>query len=206
MSEYLTVSQYAALIGVSEKTARKRITRGDVEADRVALPGGGWAWHVYPERLEAVGNRLEVQNECESDQTNERLESVTEAVGTLPTAKLPTVPTEATTALLAEKDARIADLRAQIDAWRLQAEASNRTASETAAALREALKAMPKALPGENTPDAEKTTRYNAPQGAQTAPGDQTPAAQKQGARRGKKPRKIRPWQKAIMRVIKVKL
>ncbi len=194
--ESLTVSQYAALIGVSEKTARKRITRGDVKAERVPLDGGGWSWHVYPERLEAVGSRLEVKGESESTQNSERLEGAPVAVGTVPTARVPTVPTAA---LLAEKDARISDLRAQVEAWRLQAEAANRTAAETSAALREALKAMPKALPGENT------TRYDAPQATQTAPGDVAPAAQKQAAQRGTKPRKLTAWQRIGARILGIR-
>lgn len=49
-------------------------------------------------------------------------------------------------------------LKGQIDAWRLQAEAANRTASETAAALRKALEALPKELP----PAATETPQISA--------------------------------------------
>jgi hypothetical protein len=196
--EYLTVSQYAALIGVSEKTARKRISRGDVKAERVALPGGGWAWHVYPERLEAVGNRLEVQNESESVPTNERLESVTVAVGTLPTAKVPTVPTDAMAERLAQSREEILFLRGLI-------EQRDRDAAELRAALRKALEAMPKALQEGSTPNAENIGRENALQAKIIAVGDVAPVAQKQSVSRGTKPRKLTAWQRIGGRILGIR-
>ncbi len=62
----LSVTEAAALAGVSEKTLRKRIACGEVQAKRETLAGGGWAWRVAadsietPERLEA--KRLEDSN------------------------------------------------------------------------------------------------------------------------------------------------
>ncbi len=198
MSDYLTVSQYAALIGVSEKTARKRITRGDVKAERAALPGGGWAWHVYPERLEAVGSRLEGQNESESAQTNERLESVAVAVGSVPTAKLPTVPTDAMVERLAQSREEILFLRGLV-------EQHQRSDAELRAALRKALEAMPKALPEASTPLAEKTGREDAPQAPIIRSGDVAPAPQNQSAQRGAKPRKLTAWQRIGARILGIR-
>jgi hypothetical protein len=189
-SEYLTVSQYAALIGVSEKTARKRITRGDVKAERVALPGGGWSWHVYPERLEAVGNRLEVQSESESVQINERLESAPVAVGRVPTAKVPTVPTDAMAELLAQSREEILFLRGLV-------EQRDRDAAELRAALREALKAMPKAITAGN-----ESAPIEAAQGTQSTQAKQTTPPPVIGSQRGAQARVLRPWQRAIMRMI----
>jgi hypothetical protein len=62
--------------------------------------------------------------------------------------------------LLLEKDARIIDLRAQIDAQRLQIEAANRATAEAHAALREALKMSNRALmePGQSTLEAVSST------------------------------------------------
>jgi Fic family protein len=192
--EFLTVSQYAALIGVSEKTARKRITRGDVKAERAALPGGGWSWRVYPERLEAVGNRLEVQSESESAQAHERLESAPVAVGSAPTTKAPTVPTDATAReLLAQSREEILFLRGLV-------EQRDRDAAELRAALREALKAMPKAITAGN-----ESAAIEAAQGAQSTQANQTGASAKQSPQNSTQ-RKIRPWQKVIMRMINVKL
>jgi hypothetical protein len=194
MPEYLTVSQYAALIGVSEKTARKRITRGDVKAERVPMASGGSAWHVFPDRLEAVGNRLEVQNESESAQNSERLEAVG-TVGTLPVGSVPTAETGEVLALLKSENEY---LKAQIDAWRLQAEAANRTAAEASAALREALKSLPKALPDASTPNAENASRENATGRAQTIePAQPTRSTPNVAQRRPQ--REMRPLWKVIL-------
>jgi hypothetical protein len=198
MSDYLTVSQYAALIGVSEKTARKRISRGDVKAEHVALPSGGWAWHVYPERLEAVGNRLEAQNESESVPTNERLESVTVAVGSVPTVKVPTVPTDAMAERLAQSREEILFLRGLV-------EQRDRDAAELRASLRKALEAMPKALQEGSTPSAENIGREDAPQATQTAPGDVAPVAQKQSVQRGAHRRKLTAWQRIGARILGIR-
>lgn len=54
--EALTVTGAARVIGVSEKTVRKRIAAGAIEAEKVTLAGGGWAWRVNPERLETPGS------------------------------------------------------------------------------------------------------------------------------------------------------
>jgi hypothetical protein len=193
MSDYLTVSQYAALIGVSEKTARKRITRGDVKAERVALPGGGWSWHVYPERLEAVGNRLEVQSESESDQTNERLESVTVAVGTLPTAKVPTVPTDAMAELLVQSREEILFLRGLV-------EQRDRDAAELRAALRSALNAMPKAITAGN-----ESTPIEASQARGSTPDDQTGASAKQSPQNGTQRKTLTAWQRVAARILGIR-
>lgn len=70
---------------------------------------------------------------------------------------------EIVTALMAEKDARIADLQAQIEAQRLQIEAANRNAAEANAALREALKMSHRALnEGSHTPVTQPS--QSAPQ------------------------------------------
>jgi len=47
--EWLTVSQAAAALGISEKTLRKRIHAGEVKGEKAALEGGGMAWRVYLE-------------------------------------------------------------------------------------------------------------------------------------------------------------
>ena len=67
--EWLTVTEAAARLGVSEKTLRKRIKSGQIEAQKVTLPAGGVAWRVTADalngavgplpRLEAVGRTIE---------------------------------------------------------------------------------------------------------------------------------------------------
>jgi excisionase family DNA binding protein len=80
-------------------------------------------------------------------------------------------------------------------------EARERDAAELRSSLREALKAMPKALTAGN--ESASIEAATAPEHAQV---NQTPAAQKQAAPRGTRARKLTAWQRAIMRMIKVKL
>ena len=209
---WLTVAQAAAQLGVSEKTVRKRIANGGVKAEHVTLPAGGWAWRVDASRLEAVGSVREAVGRREGSVT-EHLEAVTvekasvrENVPTasnrateLPTAPLPSVPSDAPIELwrelLAEKEARIIDLRTQL-------EAANRTAAEAHAALREALKLGARALP-EST---QASSTRNSGDGAQSAPQRQdAPGVSEGGARpnvrRKAAEREMRPLWKLILGV-----
>ena len=58
----LSVTEAAAIAGVSEKTLRKRIKNGEVTATKEKLAGGGWAWRVArgsietPERVGTLGS------------------------------------------------------------------------------------------------------------------------------------------------------
>jgi excisionase family DNA binding protein len=212
MSDYLTVSQAAARLGISERTLRKRIKAGEVEAEKRAIDGGGVAWHVQLSH-DRAGSEPEVErkNEPEAERKPFESESASERkrngseVENAPEFSEPRAGSGTEAGLIDQLRDENAFLRAQIDAWRLQAEAANRTAAEASAALREALKALPKALPGENTPDAEKTTRYDAPQATQTAPGDVAPVAQKQSVQRGTKTRKLTAWQRVAARILGIR-
>jgi hypothetical protein len=211
MTEPLTINQAAARLGISSRAVQKRCANGTLAARRVSTPAGE-RWEVeaanLPANLDASRARTDEPKGREprepdaalNSESGRALDANRQAIGREPDAN--------TRELIAEKDARIADLRAQIDAWRLQAEAANRTAAEASAALREALKAMPKALP-----DGEKlgqvgtvsATRENAPQAPIIAPGDISPTAQKQGAQRGAKPRKLTAWQRIGGRILGIR-
>jgi excisionase family DNA binding protein len=99
-AEWLTVSQAAALVGVSEKTLRKRIARGDIVAERVTLPAGGWAWRVDANRLESVGNFYPREGSVREFVGNvtERDGSESESVTVENSQNIPTAPTDIPTA------------------------------------------------------------------------------------------------------------
>jgi excisionase family DNA binding protein len=212
MPEYLTVSQAAARLGISERTLRKRIKSGEVEAEKRPLDGGGVAWHVHLS-IERAGSEPEAERKNEPEARRKSFESESASERKRTGSEPETAPEVSDTRAGSEPEAGLIDqlrdentfLRSQIDAWRLQAEAANRTAAETSAALREALKAMPKGLPSGSTPDAEKQGRENAPQATQTAPDDVTPTAQKQAAQRGTKPRKLTAWQRIGARLLGIR-
>lgn len=162
---WLSVTEAAALSGVSEKTLRKRIAKGEVTAERETLSTGGWAWRVDANRLE-TSNRFQPRE----GSAKERLEGVAEAPGSttegvrellrpdvptasnrvaeLPSVHVPSVPGGADAVreceLLREALQRE---RENADQWRAQVEAANRDAAELRAALREALRFSTRALP-----------------------------------------------------------
>jgi excisionase family DNA binding protein len=92
--------------------------------------------------------------------------------------------------------ASLAQSREEILFLRGLIEQRDRDAAELRAALREALKAMPKAITAGN-----ESTPIEASQAPIIPPGDVAPVAQKQSPQNGTQ-RKMRPWQRAIMRMI----
>ena len=60
----------AALLNVSEKTLRRRIKAGEVEAEKVSLDGGGLAWRVYLKSNAGVRATDKVASVPEAQWTN----------------------------------------------------------------------------------------------------------------------------------------
>jgi hypothetical protein len=179
--EWLTVSQAAAAVGVSEKTLRKRIARGQVKAQRETLPTGGWGWKVSAAGLEP-SNRFQPREgtlEGSRDGTPgshegsaaEGLEAVTEVVREVSSVPLPTVPTgapevvrerlEAVREVELLREDRARD-REQINFLRAALEARDRDAAELRAALRAALQISQRALP-ESRGEGREESAQSAP-------------------------------------------
>jgi hypothetical protein len=192
--EWLTVSQAAAASGVSEKTLRKRIARGQVKAQREPLPTGGWGWKVSALGLEP-SNRFQPREGTLEGSATEGLEVMAEAVGSareavreLSSVPVPTVPTGAAEVvreveMLREERERD---REQINFLRAALEARDRDAAELRAALRAALQISQRALP-EGRPEPVK----------QGETGQVIPAAVKASQRPAQ--REARPLWKVIL-------
>jgi DNA-binding transcriptional MerR regulator len=212
-SDWLTASQAAARLGISERTLRKRIKAGEVEAEKRPLDGGGLAWHVHLS-AERTGSAPEAQRKSEPEARRKSLERETETnrkrTGSA-TENAPEV-SEPRTGSVPEADARgelLEHLRTeneylkeQVNAWRLQTEAANRTASETAAALRKVLDALPKQLeaPRGSTPARTPTSAENVTEAARSGEVEQ-PAQSTPNATQGKPQRPARPLWKVILGV-----
>ncbi len=202
--DFLTVAEVAARLGISARAVQKQCNSGKLTARRIEAPSGAH-WEIDAAQFERTdepnartGERTREPDPPELANFNGGNQDQDAAnLGANSRTDDPE-PTNRTAELLAEKDARIEDLRAQIDAWRLQAEAANRTASETAAALRKALDAMPKAL-------AENIGRENVPQAPIIPPGDQSGASAKQSVSRGTKPRQLTAWQRVAARILGIR-
>jgi excisionase family DNA binding protein len=212
-ARWLSTSQAAARLGVSEKTVRRRIERGELDAEKVPLDGGGVQWRI---RLDS-GTDIEMDSEMDSVpevETEPRrnragtFEAVPEVVPEAQRTKSERAGTETNSEVdsapevsvprvgtVSEVVPEVAALRDALERERElnsflrdQIAEGNRNSQELRAALREALRAMPKALPiGEptanslhdqnltkphvSTPEAAATqTTPKRPTGPQNAP------------------------------------
>ncbi len=180
LEHWLTVAEAAAALRVSERAIQRRAKAGKLRAKLVDIPTGQ-QWLIAADSLpeaptpdaDSSDNGDDIGGDNGDTLLNlsaiERGEAPTAT--TMPAEKAPTAATIGATAatgpdpivmaLLAEKDARIADLRAQVDAQRAAAEDASRNAAELRAALREALKLQTRALPSPDqvTPDQALETR-----------------------------------------------
>jgi hypothetical protein len=195
--EWLTVSQAAAAAGVSEKTLRKRIARGEVKAQRATLPTGGWAWKVDAAGLEPSNRFQPLEGSREGTPGSldgsapEGLEAVREVTTEVPGVPLPSVPTgapEVVREVEMLREDRERD-REQINFLRAALEARDRDAAELRAALRAALQISQRALPSGNT--------GNAPQGAQSVPNEERHAPPSSAPQRGSNAPESGFWMRA---------
>jgi hypothetical protein len=224
---WLSVTEAAARVGVSEKTLRKRISAGTVEAEKVALDGGGWKWQVLAQRLEAVGT---VGSQNDADLNSQRLEvpagsNRSADVPTVPTAALPTaskrshgdendlrvLAAETENAMLREALEREREAvqreRENADQWRAQVEAANRQAAEATASVRELTRALNsfKALPGgEYSQDGRSAQNDEEARkgGAAGKEVDEPKIAQQRAPAR----QKLNAWQRVIARTLGIRL
>jgi hypothetical protein len=173
--EWLTVPQATAHLGISEKTLRRRIKSGALESQKNPKTDGGGT--VLLVRVNGVPvttggetvnapDSVPVTFKSEPDNVPVKSDGVPVNSGSVTGARaghfagragheMDSVP------VTAESDARVLAAENEIlrealqrerenaDQWRAQVEAANRHAAESAAALREALRAMPKQITGE---------------------------------------------------------
>jgi excisionase family DNA binding protein len=141
-----TVTEAARLLGVTVRTVQRRLDRGELSA----IEAEGKRLVVMPQ--DATGDTTAEATGRDSDTRQDATHDTTQATHDATGDATPgDTSRDMTTYLLAEKDAHIADLRAQVDAQRLQIEAANRAAAEATAALREALRFSTRALPAPDT-------------------------------------------------------
>jgi len=225
--ELVTITEAAQKLSVSVRTVQRRLDNGDLEYTLdhkykrlVKLPLEVLEAIKEPEP-DATGNATPDTTERDSDATPRdtnatptgaddtrlgRLEGYQMAqfeqrlqAGIAQAVQLATAPL---LEMLKEQRDEMSTLRAQLD--RLEAGASAQE-SETKAGPK--LGQVRTEITEHNgtetsTPGAPGEEPIEAAQGVQSTPGIQTHAAAKQTAQRGAMARKLRPWQRAIMRVI----
>lgn len=193
-AEYLTVSQAAARLGISERTVQRRCKRGQLSA-RLETTPDGTQWLIDPATL-PTGDAttadkvptLENQQKPAIQVQNESSQPPTNATGADTADKVPT----------GDAIELLEHLRDENKFLRTLIEQRDRDAAELRAALRKALEAMPKALTNGGKLDEvghKKEEPANVPPAEQSTP----PAP-----RSGKRPQ-LTAWQRAAARILGIR-
>lgn len=143
--EWLTVGEVAARLGVSERAIQKRCRAGTIKARRVTTPQG--------KRWEVDARQLSTEQTNRTDEPNERTPAApvssvkrTDEPNARPEPAEPTNRTnerELMAALMAEKDARIGDLKEQLRAANNALEREQHAHAETRRLFAFNLSALP---------------------------------------------------------------
>lgn len=185
--ETLSITEAAQRLGISVRTVQRRLDAGTLEA---AFEGD--TRRVMWRDTTRQNDAPQGDTRHDSDATATTFES--DAGRHRDTPKRDSegdTSHDMTRQLLAEKDARIADLHATVEAQRLQIEAANRASAESAAALREYLKISAKALPGSEY-SREADTAPSSDGGGAMKPDSPAPAKASQSSRNGQIARSLR--------------
>jgi hypothetical protein len=169
--DWLTVSQAAARLGVSERAIQKRCNGGKIKARRTVTPQGT-RWEIDPNEITRTTERTPEPNEpIGRERTNEPPNQTPEhgsfAVQIHPNQR--TEPPEQDANRRTEPSEREAEMKAEIQFLRGMVEAQNRDAAEMRAALRAALALSQKALT-EGTQSTLESAAIEAPQRDEIAP------------------------------------
>jgi hypothetical protein len=151
-STWLTVSQAAAALEVSERTIRRRCESGKLTA-RLATTDNGKEWQIEAAAVEKMteGADAAATISVGADILTEAAAIAADAADSevRPPADIAAAnerTADARDELIIELREQTSYLRSQIEAQRLQIEAANRATNEAHAALREALKMSHRAL------------------------------------------------------------
>jgi hypothetical protein len=194
MPEPLTINQAAARLGISERTLRRRIKAGAVKARKVACEGGGTQLLIEVHSVPAKVTRT-------PDTVPDNFESENANVPDTRAGQSDSVPDTANGEVLALLKSENAFLRGLV-------EQRDRDAAELRAALREALKAMPKALPDGAKLEqvgTEKREPIEPSQAASTTNASETAADAKQSPQRGAQAKKLAAWQRVAARILGIR-
>ncbi len=206
-SQTVSVAQAAAMLHVSEKTIRRRIKTGELTARKQPLDGGGIGWRVQIGAQNGTGVDTVMDNEVDTRrnrsgqrdgqkhaQTQSEVDNAVDVMDSEMDRRAGTVMDKAMDGAIVNHEAEL--LRVQLDAARAevgrereftallksQLEAVTQSEAQTKAALREALRAMPKQLGAGDAPATANGVPQRAPTGAAGSCGPTTGNGQQRGA------------------------
>jgi excisionase family DNA binding protein len=203
MSDYLTVSEVAARLGLKERTVQKYCASGKLTARRVSTPTGN-AWQIDRASFEAIEAPNERTNEHRTHAERTPQTEVSNSKSTERTAneRTPNEQTNDARAIGRLEGLALSGLEKSIA---LAVENAVALAVENAVALAIAPLAAEIRELRLQVEKLENIGRENAPQAAITPPGDQTPAAQKQAAPRGTQRKTLTAWQRIAARILGIR-
>jgi hypothetical protein len=149
----VTLLDAARVLGVSEKTVRRRIQAGELEAEKIAIDGGGLAWRVYlPD--DATDNATDNATAMTEARAGHAMDNAPDTPTLAPEPEMTVLDTQrpnatamtGTRAGTAPDTSRLQEMREEIQFLRNAVEQHQRSEAELRTALRTALAAMPKAL------------------------------------------------------------
>jgi hypothetical protein len=190
-STWLTTSQAAARLGISERAVQKRCTSGKLTARRT----DDGRWEIAADSLPRTGE----PNRTRTNRTGEPQDGNRANLSTIQDANEPNLGRERT-----EPDAnQFTRMEAEVLFLRSMVEQHQRSEAELRAALREALRAMPKAIEAA-AQSTLQTSREDAPGRAESVPASKhTPEAssnkQRQPETRGNGLQKIRDGLRVLL-------
>jgi flagellar biosynthesis GTPase FlhF len=185
MSEWVSTSAAAAALGISEKTVWRRAKSGQLLSRKVSGKRGGLVWQIAIDSTAQADNRNS-QATTETDNQNGQPDSrngqnqsfereTDRTVRNAQPDKSDRQSDELTARLLAQMEREIERLERDKEAWKAQAEEANRNAATATAALREYIKAMPKAITSgaaESAPEQPKRAAKRTDEQTHAPPAD----------------------------------
>jgi excisionase family DNA binding protein len=192
MSDYLTVSQAAARLGLKERTVQKYCASGKLTARRVSTPTGN-AWQIDRASFEAIEAPNERTNEHRTHAERTAQAEVSNSKSTERTAneRTPNEQTNDARALGRLEGLALSGLEKSI------AQAVENAVALAVAPLADEIRAL--------RLQVEKQGREDARQAPQSVSADVAPVAQKQAAQRGKKPQRLTAWQRIGARLLGIR-
>ncbi len=200
MSDYLTVSEAAARLKVSERTIRRRCETGKLKAELQPTATGS-AWRIEADSCGQVrpyvrtGAAIAADSVSSENQTQSRLDSADTAANSSDRCgQAAAIGADTERALGRLEGMALSGLEKSI------AQAVENAVALAIAPLADEIRAL--RLQVEKL---EKQGRENAPQAPIIAPGDQTPAATKQSPQNGTQRKTLTAWQRIGARILGIR-
>ncbi len=144
-AKWVSVAEAVAVLGISEKTVWRRAKSGQLLSRKVPGERGGLVWEIAL-NLTGQSDRTPTDRPDNRNGQKQVFERETDRTATGQNGATDRTSDELAARLLAQMEREIERLERDKEAWKAQAEEANRNAATATAALREYIKATPRAI------------------------------------------------------------